>query len=135
MSRKITSANLQEAINDILDEYRDELVTSIPETVDRVAKQGKKLLKAYAQGAGIGGRKYINSFKVVKGTSSAYGASFRLASSEYQLTHLLEKGHAKRNQYGTYSGTTRAYPHWSKAEDETEKLLEKEIIKTINQVK
>jgi len=131
---KVNPQNFDDALIKIMDEYADEVCKSIPETVDHVAKQGKKLLKAYATSAGIGGRKYKNSFKVVKGASNAFGASFTLASSEYQLTHLLEKGHAKRNQYGSYSGTTKAYPHWAKAEEDTAKLLENELTKTISQI-
>lgn len=43
-----------------------------------------------------------------------------VANKKYQLTHLLEYGHATQT-----GGMTRAYPHWSKAQKKVEELDER----------
>lgn len=52
--------------------------------------------------------------------------------TDYQLTHLLERPHAKKNQYGVY-GTT--YPksegHISKVQEEATREFEKELVRRI----
>lgn len=45
----------------------------------------------------------------------------------YRLTHLLEKGHAKANQFGTYAGRVPARAHIKPAEERAAKRF-KEVI-------
>ena len=49
-----------------------------------------------------------------------------VANKKYQLTHLLEYGHATQT-----GGMTRAYPHWSKAQKKVETLDER-VAKRLN---
>lgn len=130
--KKCTPDNVDKVIEEIVEEYQNEILEGVPQTIDFTANRTKKLLRAYAIAKKIGGKKYVNSFTVVKGKSNAFMTTVNVASTQYQLTHLLERGHAKRNQYGEYEGTTNAYPHWAKAEEHAIKLLEEKIIEVIN---
>ena len=64
------------------------------------------------------------------------GLSFVVYNKDhYRLTHLLEKGHAKANQHGSYPGRVPARVHIKPAEqracqrlvEETQKNLDKEL--------
>lgn len=45
-----------------------------------------------------------------------------IGNKKYQLTHLLEKGHKTSN-----GGMTRAFPHWSTAQQVIEQKMEEKI--------
>ena len=127
--KKITPDNFERELTNILEEYANDVVESVPEAVEDTATRSKKLLMMYAAGKGIGGKKYKKSFSVDKTESTAYRTTRTLYSTQYQLTHLLERGHAIRSK--VYRGTSNAYPHWAPAEEEAIKLLNDQIIKDI----
>lgn len=128
---KIQATELADAMQSILAEELDASIKSVPEAVETVASQTASTLENEAKSKGIGGRKYVNSFKVQTEVKNSFITSLRVYSTQYQLTHLLENGHAIRNQYGSYSGTTRAFPHWATAEAEAANNLENAIKQAI----
>lgn len=93
----------------------------LPETVDDLKATSPKEHGEYAQDW---------TFK------RTGGLSFVVYNKDhYRLTHLLEKGHAKANQFGKYSGRVPAHVHIKPAEqrackrlvEETQKNLDKEL--------
>lgn len=129
---KVKPDKLAGAITDIIQEYSDDVVRSMPELTKQTAKDCVKNLKSEAKGAGIGGTKYKKSFryKVVKSNSRI--TTVKVYSTQYQLTHLLEFGHVVRNRPGgPVLGTARAFPHWAEAEKKANRDLEEKITQRI----
>lgn len=53
---------------------------------------------------------YKKSFAVKKASTKSDFSGYVVYNKKWQLTHLLEYGHATRN-----GGRTRAFPHWEEA--------------------
>ena len=99
---------LQSAISDMMKEYGDECTRAVREIVPEVAKDTVKELKkkkSFATKSHATG-KYAKAWKtdVVETRISSKARIYN--STEYQLTHLLEFGHAKRG-----GGRVPAYEH------------------------
>lgn len=103
-------------ISEIFDEYDREMTRKVNNSVDKVGKETVSKLKdtspkrpghgEYARGWRLKrerGRNGINDVIIHNATN-------------YQLTHLLEKGHVIRNKKGTY-GRTSPIPHIKPAEE------------------
>lgn len=61
---------------------------------------------------------YKDSFAVKKAGTKDKWHGFRVYNKKYQLTHLLEYGHATVN-----GGRTRAYPHWEQANRKAQEFV------------
>ena len=119
MSIKIE--DLSKEIMKGLNEYRDMASDTIKTAVKHAGSSTKKEIEKTApKDRG----KYAKSWKVKKTKETANSLEVIVHSSLYQLPHLLEFGHAKRN-----GGRTRAYPHIEKAKDMAIKKMEEEILK------
>lgn len=129
--KKVGIGQLGEAINEILQQYSDEVVKALPEATKKAAKEGTKALKSAAAGA-VGGTSYKGSFKNKQTEGTSNKTEYTIYSTQYQLAHLLEHGHTIKNQYGVY-GVTRARPHWITAEETANKVLEEEIRKKVEE--
>lgn len=104
-------------INEILNDYKDDIQKGISDIAVDVAKEDVNKLK------------HANTYKV---RSGAYNRSWTVKTTRglssincivhnkehYQLTHLLEKGHQiKRN--GTRVGSAKAFPHIAPVEQQS----------------
>lgn len=79
--------NLANEITKALTEYTDEVVEKVEESADRRTKEGVKLLK---ENSPKETGEYAKSWSRKK-----QKGSYIIHNKKYQLTHLLEKGHAK----------------------------------------
>jgi hypothetical protein len=66
------------------------------------------------------GKKYKESFWIYE-EQRGFRKTYTVANKQYQLTHLLERGHLTRNGMSR----TRAFPHWKEAETWAQKLPER----------
>lgn len=114
-----------------IDDLADEIMAGLmeyeglaTETVkEAVKKAGNKVKKEIQNNAPVDTGKYKKSFKVTKRKETSNSLELTVHSKDkYQLTHLLEKGHAKRG-----GGRVAAQPHIAPAEQEGIRLLQEEI--------
>jgi hypothetical protein len=117
----------------------DQLASAIMEGLTEYADLATDDMKAAVRKAGNFARKDIQANAPVD--SGAYKKSWATKTTKenansleitvysknrYQLAHLLEFGHAKRN-----GGRTRAFSHIAPAESAAVKLLESEVQKSL----
>lgn len=124
-------------INVILNKYVDDVQVQIEEITDKISENGKKVLQNTKQpsASSLGTstpyprrswNKYAKGWSVKKQKGKGYITHTIHNKNNYQLTHLLENGHATRN--GT---TTRAFKHIEPVEKQCVETLEKQIKKII----
>lgn len=101
-------------IKDILNEYSSDIQDGITEVAFKVAEDGKNELKVSSpKRTGS----YRKGWRVDKKSGKGFVHATIYNATDWQLTHLLEKPHAIRNQYGTWgtydpkkSGTVHIQP-------------------------
>ncbi len=99
----IPPSELSKEIQKYLQEYKEEIDEDVQEETDKAIASAKSELRSispkntgnYASGWAVKSKKYSNGYYKVIWNRKAY-----------QLTHLLEFGHATRN-----GGRTKAQPH------------------------
>lgn len=117
---KVTIDSLSKAVEQELQTYKKVTTERLKETVREVAHETKALLQ-YTPPKKSG--KYAKSWTIKVNYDSSHALSVVVYSkNRYQLTHLLEFGHAKRG-----GGRTKAYPHITVAEEKAIRLFEKKI--------
>lgn len=103
-----------------LQEYADLATDDMKAAVKKAGNEAKKDVHA---GAPVRSGKYKKSWTVKTTKENSNSLELTVHSrNRYQLAHLLEFGHAKRN-----GGRTRAFPHIAPAEQRAAELLEKEV--------
>jgi len=120
MSRKCTALDFAEVINEELQAFKQEKTEQTKQVITEVTKETVSKLKNIAPKGYRG--KYAKSFYAKKEFENNGSIRYRIANKEYQLTHLLENGHALRQ-----GGRTRAFPHWKTAEDELNNELPRKL--------
>ena len=111
--------SLGKELNEILNEYGEDVVEIVNEEVETIAKDTVKMLKKTSpkdQGD------YAKGWKSQKKKTNLGVVSTVYNSTHGWLVHLLEHGHAKRG-----GGRTKAEPHVKPAEDWASKELLKRI--------
>jgi hypothetical protein len=119
MNEKIKPEQLSDVIMEGLEEYKDLSTDAMKEAVEKTAKNVKKEIQGKAP---VRTGKYKKSWKVTKTDENAEKLVMTVHAGRYQLTHLLEHGHAKRG-----GGRVAAIPHIAPAEADGVKELEDEI--------
>lgn len=113
--------DINEQLKDIFEDYSTDVRKTVNECCLDVAREsGLKLRETSPKDTG----KYAKSWAVKEVKTNDFGGStWVVYNKKYQLTHLLEKGHAKRN-----GGRVKAYPHIKPVEEWAINELPKEII-------
>lgn len=119
-NRRVSVDRMADAIMDGLLEYA-ELATDVVKGC--VKKAGNTVKKEAQAGAPVRTGKYKKSWAVKRQRETSNTLEVVVHSRDrYQLTHLLEKGHAKRG-----GGRVRAVPHIAPAEEKGIRELEEGI--------
>lgn len=114
-------------INEILNEYSNDIQEGITETAFKVAENGKNKLKVTSpKRTGS----YRKGWRVDKRQGKGYVHATIYNATNWQLTHLLEKPHAIRNQYGTW-GTSKPQIHIEPVEQECIQEFQKDVEQVI----
>ncbi|QOP54938.1 HK97 gp10 family phage protein [Lacticaseibacillus paracasei] len=110
-------------LKEILNDYSDEIKQGIKKSQQAVADDTVNELKASSPKRAAGGGAYAGDW------TSTYQRGVMIVhnAKHYQLTHLLEFGHATRD-----GGRTRAYPHIKPASNDAAKEFEDKIKDVIN---
>ena len=117
MGKTIPIDGLADAINEGLKEYADLATEDVKKAVKKSAKAVKDQINGFAP---VRTGRYAKSWKVKTTAESSTSLEQTVYSpSRYMLTHLLEKGHAKRG-----GGRVRAIPHIAPAEEMGIELFE-----------
>ena len=110
------SKSVAEQLNEILQEYEREAFETIEQTYNQVARETVTQVKSLSPKA-PGSGKYARGWTAKKAMKLGGLSVVIYNRKHYRLTHLLEKGHVVRNQFGTYNRRTKAQPHISTAQE------------------
>ena len=116
MSSSIKPEELEKALTEYLKNYVEDIEEDVQDTMNAVIKEAKQELVQTSPRSGIArDTKYYKGWAIKNGGRTRkkhyYGKTI-WNRTNYQLTHLLEFGHATRN-----GGRTQAQPHIRKAEE------------------
>ncbi len=131
MGKKISVDDLTKTITETVKEYMDVTEDAADKGVEETAKEAlTQLHSAHPAGSEkYGSWDDYNRGWTVKKTKRDKTATIH-NKNHYQLTHLLEKGHAKVN-----GGRTRAFPHIAPVAEKCETELLNNIKKQIEKGK
>lgn len=120
MADRINVDELARVVMEGLQEYADLATEDMKAAVKKAGNEAKKEVQANAPKK-TGAYQKSWTVKTTKETSNAMEVTVH-SRNKYQLTHLLEFGHAKRG-----GGRTRAFPHIAAAEQKAAEMLEREV--------
>ena len=124
MSRTVSVDEMAAAINEGLEEYARLSTENVKKAVKKSAKAVKEQINGSAP---VRTGRYARSWAVKTTAESSHSLEQTVYSpSRYMLSHLLEKGHAKRG-----GGRVRAIPHIAPAEEMGIEMLEGLIEKAL----
>lgn len=105
---KVDISGFSAEIERILNGTRDEVAKAVKKAVKDVAKEAKDEIDSHITFNDRTGQ-YRKSLSIKKISESETSANYvwYAKAPQHRLTHLLEKGHAKRGG----NGRVRAYPH------------------------
>lgn len=117
MSKAIKPENLEKKLQEYLTQCKEDIDEEVVETTNTVIKEAKQELIQTSPRSGIArNTKYYKGWAIKNGVKSrtVRNKYTRVIwnKTNYQLTHLLEFGHATRN-----GGRTQAQPHIRKVEE------------------
>lgn len=122
MSRRVTSNQLASEIMNALKEYKEVTDDVVKQAVNTVSEETKKMIQSASPTDSGGYKKGWTAKKMKDSASKTEVVVYN--RSKPGLTHLLEKGHAKRG-----GGRVEAKVHIAPAESYAISQLEDKIVK------
>lgn len=120
---KAKLTDLDQVVNGILEDYAGQMTEGMKQAVKTIANNAKEETKAGSPvGKGRQRGKYRRGWAVRNEEERLSASSIVHNRTDYQLAHLLEKGHALRQ-----GGRTRAFPHIAPAEQKAIKDMERAV--------
>ena len=117
---RIKAEELAKKISDEMHDFKDEKIENMKKLIDETAKETQKQLK---QTSPKRTGKYAKDWSKETVFENALKKRVTVFNKKtYRLTHLLEKGHAKRG-----GGRVAAIPHIKKAEEAAIETIEKKV--------
>ena len=123
MARAVRLDGFTQAVEQILQEYAGNVTEGTKAAVKKVAEQAKKETQA-ASPRRTG--RYKRGWAVKEEVQRLSSEAIVHNRTSYQLTHLLEKGHALKRG-GRTIGHVRAFPHIGPAEERAIRNLEEAV--------
>lgn len=115
--------DLEKELADMLSEYADGVTDGVKEAVSTVGKETVKALRTTSPKRRKNGGKYAKGWRVKNTREDSQEKVVTVHNAtDYQLTHLLENGHANRD--GTF---TPAHKHIKPAEEAAARSLEEKV--------
>lgn len=125
-NQTVSVENLSPAVRRQLEEYCSFTADEVKQIVGEV---GESVKKEIMENAPVDTGAYRKSWRVTKESETATSMSVVVHSEKrYRLTHLLEKGHAKRG-----GGRVAAKVHIAPAEANAEKQLIEKVERSLRQ--
>lgn len=125
MGKTVSIDGLADAVMEELTEYSKLADETVRKAVMNAGKTVKNTIK---EGAPAKTGKYAKSWSVKNTKVTSHALEVTVYSrNRYQLAHLLEHGHAKRN-----GGRTRAIVHIAPAEQKGLEQLERDILRGLS---
>lgn len=119
----ISPGAFAEEIEKILEEYGDEAVEALNESIEKTAKESQKQIRKFNQGRTTW-EEYPKGWAIEVAKERLETSATVYNKSKPGLTHLLEFGHALRN-----GGRTAAFPHIAEVND----FAQKEVLKRLEE--
>ena len=128
MSKSIKTEELESTLKQYLNEYEENIEEDVKETTNTITKEAvKEIKKTSPRRKGSRKNPYYKGWtkQVAKQNKGKYTVKIH-NKTNYQLTHLLEFGHATRN-----GKRTKAIPHVRPLEEKYNKLYEEKLTTVI----
>jgi len=131
MSKYVSANDFSGAVTTLIKDWSIEVVEQTKEAVVEVATEARNDLKVEGAFQNRSG-KYRKGWRVTF-NEMRYGIEATVHNKVYQLTHLLESGHAKF-LWGRATGEeVQAFPHIANVNDEAQRKLEEEIKRRLSE--
>lgn len=129
MEIKIAPGELYQAIKEVVEEYTDDVARKVNREVDKVADETQANIINDSPVGASKTKKYKFGWRKTREKSTPYSRVYRIHNKyKYQLTHLLEYGHAIVPEGGRVEGKPHIRPNEERAVEELPRRI-KEAIK------
>lgn len=117
---KVTADNFSDAVMQAITDYAESVENEMKKEVETTARTIRNMLLVHPR-IPVKDGDYKRSFRTRRVADGPGYRRIKIYNLEWQLTHLLEKGHdIKRN--GKVIGHAPEYPHWKDAQDIADKM-------------